>query len=941
MAELRVEVLGKVRASLGGREVELGSPLCTSLFALLALGGNEPVARADLIDGLWGDEPPHAADASLYTYVSLLRRSMSGHDDLLQRARPGYVLRVDGGPDSSAFEAGIKRAEHLRTAGDVDGAVGEWDAALARWHGTPLDGLPGPGCALHRERLNVLRLTAVADRAEAMLALGRHAELVNELAGPVEEEPLWERLRWLWMLTLYRCGRRGDALKSYEDIRARIAEEAGLDPGAELVRLAQQITAEDVALDRSSVAEPADEVTVRPALLPDELPAFVGREKEISRLLAVCDTPSRTVVISAIDGAAGIGKTTLAVHVGHRLAERFADGQLHVNLNGFDPVRSPMSSGEALTRLLRALGIAASAIPGSVEEKAALYRSTLAERRMLVLLDNAVSSDQVRALLPGSPGSLVLVTSRSRLGGLVVRDGAQRVTLGVFGESESLDLLALAIGRDRVDGEPHAASELASLCGHLPLALRIVGERIASMPTQSLAAAVTELSDAPRRLDFLATGDDEWTAVRTALSWTYGALKPPAARLFRLLGLHAGLDFSVDAASELIGEPSRVTRQLLDVLHGLHLVEQSRRDRFQFHDLVRLCAAERSQDEPENERAACVARQHNWYLRMAHAANFKLTPARYDWNLAWLKGPPSEFGSYDEALGWLETERANLVAVVHQAEGMGEDLVAMRLPIGLNQLFALGKQWDEWEATMKVAVAAAQRIGNREFETKALNRLAICNFDRGDLAEGLEPARKALEIDIQIERDAQSGQCRQLCNIGAACTRLDRLDDAVEALLKALAIAEKIDERFAIGLASCNIAAAYIRLGQTDEALRHAERGVEVFGELDGKFDEAYGWTVLGEVHTARGDHRLAIDAYRSALVLRRSVADPFGEALALCGMAESLRGMGDMTASRSAALNAYVILDRLGAREVERARALLAADDRPGVDRLSDTGRR
>ena len=424
------------------------------------------------------------------------------------------------------------------------------------------------------------------------------------------------------------------------------------------------LTTNDRPGDRSGIAPPRQ--------LPPSPPGFVGREGELAQLDSFVPPPGRRrsgpVVIAAVHGMAGVGKTALAVHWGHRVARRFPDGQLYMDLRGHS-ARVAMTPGEALGRALRALGVPDRQVPAEVEEQAALYRSLLAGRRVLVVLDNAVTPEQVRPLLPGSAGCMAVVTSRCRLSGLAARDGAQRISLDVLPAAQAVAVLAQAAGAARVDAEPAAADELARLCGRLPLALRIAAERVARRPRSALADLAGELTGARNRLDLLCAGDDDATAVRAVFSWSYRTLPPTAARAFRSLGLLAGPDISAPAVAALIAADTATARQLLELLAGMYLVEDSGEDRYRLHDLLRLYATERSSAEDTDEgRSAARHRVLDWYLHTAQAANSSIAhdlcfpQIRLD---AAAEGcVPLTFATIRQALDWCETEHANLMASI-------------------------------------------------------------------------------------------------------------------------------------------------------------------------------------------------------------------------------------------------------------------------------------
>ncbi len=540
-AALRVQLLGPVRAWRGDEELDLGGPRRRTVLAMLAMHAGRTVSRSELIDGVWGHEPPGSAVNVVHVYVAGLRRVLEPRrahrapGQILMASGPGYRLRMEPGKlDTEVLRGHLTHARRLTAEADLAAAARSLDAALGLWQGDPLAGIPGPWADIERVRLGELRQTVVEERIDVLLALGGHHQARAELAGLTRKYPLRERFHGQLMLAMYRCGRQADALAAFADARRVLAEQLGIDPGPELQRLHQHILAADAALDpppgqvrlgpagNDALAPPRPD---RAAPVPRELPAdvdmFIGRTAELAELdrLLPAGGPGReaggraassAVMISAVAGSAGIGKTALAVHWGHRVRDTFPDGQLYVDLRGYD-CGEPMGAGDVLARFLRSLGVTDQNIPADDDERAARYRSLLDGRRMLIVLDNAVAADQVRPLLPGVPSCVVVVTSRDTLTGLVARHGARRLDLDALPAGDAVRLLRELIGA-RVDADPVAAARLAARCARLPLALRVAAELAAARPAQSLAHLAGELADEHRRLDLLGAGGDPRTA---------------------------------------------------------------------------------------------------------------------------------------------------------------------------------------------------------------------------------------------------------------------------------------------------------------------------------------------------------------------------------------------------------------------------------------------
>ncbi|MFD8316823.1 AfsR/SARP family transcriptional regulator [Kitasatospora purpeofusca] len=589
---------------------------------LLNAGTVVPVAR--LVDALWDDEPPATAPRQVRNLAGLLRRKLAAAQDgppVLLTDGPGYRIAPNGHQvDALTFAHRVSVARGLAERGEPAAAVEEFRSALGLWRGPVLDGLSGSLLAAGALALDELRLTAWENCLDLEADLGRHRQSIPELTALVAEHPLRDRFVTQLVRALQRAGRRADALAAHRRFAHRLADELGLDPGPELQLLHQELLKDGAAPTQHGAApvprppRPRQHLP-RPAQLPPALATFVGRRAELSALDGLTDPAGPAAAgIGVVTGGAGTGKTALAVHWAHRVRERFPDGQLHLNLGGYalDP---PLTPHEALARFLRALGTDLERVPGTVDESAALYRSLLADRRVLVLLDNAHNAEQVRPLLPGSAGSLALVTGRDGLTGLTACDGARRLVLDVLPRTEAVELVARIAGAERTRAEPRAAAELAAACGHLPLALGIAAGRLAERPHRTLVEHTAELRDAEDRLTALQIDSDAASAVRVAFDLSYRALQPTAQRLFRLLGLAPGNCISTAAAAALSGSAPAATRPVLEHLAAAHLLSPAGPDRYRLHDLLRCYAAERATAETRPaDRAAARERLRSWHL---------------------------------------------------------------------------------------------------------------------------------------------------------------------------------------------------------------------------------------------------------------------------------------------------------------------------------------
>lgn len=591
-------ILGSFEVFEFGSTVEIGSPKQRVLLATLVLNAGRTVLVKELADAIWGCDQPTKSRRAVQLYVTRLRAVLArgGGRHLITTATNGYRLNIRADQcDIGRFRQGLDQADTALRRGDLDGEAVALAAALSEWRGEPLAGLPSE--LLQREsapKLHEQWLHALERRFDVELRRGRHAELVSELVGLTAENPLREPL-WVYRIkALAAAGRRADALDSYHAARQQLAEELGVDPGEELQRVHHAVlTGGPLQPDSQAGRVVAGLV---PRQLPADVPAFAGRAEALASLdalLTAHDQRPAAAVVSVIAGTAGIGKTALAIHWARRVADRFPDGQLWLNLDGLARGRA-VSPAQALTHLLRALGVADADVPLDPDGKSNLYRSLMDGRRMLVVLDNARSPEQVRPLLPGAPGCVVLVTSRGQLSGLIATENAHPFGLDLLSSADADKMLAGRLGRERVQADPAAAEEIVDLCARLPLALAIIAARAAAHPEFGLGTFAAELRRAQGSLDAFA-GPDPVTGLRTSLSWSYEALSTPAATLFRLLGAHPGSDIDVPATASLTGLTTRQTRLLLTELRDAHLITEPAPGRYTFHDLLRAYAIELGQ----------------------------------------------------------------------------------------------------------------------------------------------------------------------------------------------------------------------------------------------------------------------------------------------------------------------------------------------------------
>ncbi|MFF3174753.1 BTAD domain-containing putative transcriptional regulator [Streptomyces sp. NPDC057900] len=700
-------VLGPVRAWRDATELPLGPPQQRAVLSALLLRGDAQVSAGELISAVWGSEPPSSALRVIRTYIYQLRRVLAPPGAVIDSVGKGYVLRVSPEDlDLAVFRRQLACAEAARSAGDHATVAAHLRDALGMWHGAALAGVPGAYAEAQRARLELLRLAAIEERIAAELRLGSLAETVAELTELVAGHPLDERFREMLMLALYRSGRQAEALAVYRRGRVVLTDELGIDPGPGLRTVHERILRADptlLAARPDTTARP--DATARPCsarpvdvpdlVVPSQLGAdqrgFTGRRSEVAALLDLLpagDTSAAAAEVIAVGGMPGVGKTALAVHAAHRMAHRFPGGQLFLNLRGFDHRVTATDPGTALRVLLESLGVPPARIPAGPEARARLYRGVLSDRRVLVLLDNARDADQVRPLLPGTPGSLVLVTSRCRLAGLVADEGAHPLTLEPLSDSDARELLTRRLGRGRTSAEVPAVQEIVTRCGRLPLALAVTAANAALNPTFPLAAIAADLDRSHRSLDAFGAVDDTH-GVRAVFSWSYRTLSRSGARMFRLLSLHPGPDISLLAAASLAGTGARHARLLTSELTRGCLLTEHAPGRFTLHGLLRRYAAELvDEHETPRERSAARLRSLGHYLHSAAAARAHCgTPFEPPLPGAEPGTAVAEFADRRQALEWLAREHAVLPELVRQAAAEGHLLYARQLARCLDGFF--------------------------------------------------------------------------------------------------------------------------------------------------------------------------------------------------------------------------------------------------------------
>ncbi|MDT7782082.1 MAG: hypothetical protein QOF58_501 [Pseudonocardiales bacterium] len=945
-----IRVLGPFEVEAGGSRLDAGGPRLRAMLALLAVYAGTPVSVTRFVSELWGPEAPPDAGRTVRTYASRLRRGVGPLAGLIVTRAPGYVLLEPDVVDAVRFQR-LAREGHAALAGGTAPAARErLTTALELWRGRPFDEFDGiAALEAERIRLGAVRLDIVQDRVDADLAAGSGAELVAELTDLTAAHPGHERLWGQLMTALYRAGRQSDALEAFHRARRGLVEHAGVEPSPALADIQERVLAHDPRLLASP--RPIRTAEPRPAQLPPLVPGFTGRQAELAALDTSVAAARDTIAVVAVCGTAGVGKTALALRWAHRVAARFPDGQLYVNLRGFDP-EGALSPEEALRGFLDALGVTADRMPGVLRAQVALYRSMTAGKRVLVVLDNARDAAHVRPLLPAEPGSTVVITSRDDLAGLVARDGAGRVGLDVLGPGEAVELLRLLVG-DQV-ATPAELEDLAVRCARLPLALRVAAELVVRRGRVGL----DDLADERHRLDMLEAGADADTAVRAVFSWSERHLPPAANRLFWLLGLHPGRDTDADAVAALAGVDARVGRNLLEVLHGAHLVESAGAGRWTMHDLLRAFARERAEQRlswPGRQQA--LKDLYEYYLTGALDA----MDALYPYTTRWRRGEtgPDEPSTMTAAAAkkWLDTERLTLVTITGTAGG---DLAGYAVKIArvIDQHLNVGYHNADAFSVHQHALSAAEDLGDAAGRARSLLELGRSHARSGAYGEADEHYRRALgsyrrlgdlageartlhalgnnegrarryhdalasySLALTLSRQAgdRGQEAVELASIGQVQHSLGRHEEAVECYRRAAAIYAEIGQRVGQGRILNDLGSALQSYGRLEEAHDHHQRALKILHDIGDRAAEAIAHTDLGRICSRQGRHAEALEHHRQAIAVFREIGDPVGEAEVLINLGTAHERMGRHREAADLHQQAEMLARKLGDRLLECA---------------------
>ncbi|MFF5235387.1 BTAD domain-containing putative transcriptional regulator [Dactylosporangium sp. NPDC000521] len=888
-------VLGPVEVRSAAHEpVALGPPLQVHLLALLLTNPGTVFSTDQIIEELWPVQPPKSAASNIRTYVWSLRRILGRPGTAGSRVvggTRGYRLLVDNDIVDTALFDRMSHEGYAKLHGnDGAGALEAFENALALWRGVPFQDLPVNGTLLSsRTRLEDRRLTLVEEIADLYLQADRHSEIIDRLRDHIAVDPLRERPWGQLMTALYHAGRKAEALAAYRQLHKRLSGDIGVEPTAEIQALHRRILHGDLprtvrvhgpttirtegmpANDVSPVAERQD-ATPHPQQLPPDVPGFVGREPELDALDRLLYSAMRMAVIC---GMPGLGKTALTVHWAHRVSHAFPDGQLYVDLRGHGP-GSPMPPLEALTHLLESLGMSPHRVPPDQHRATGLFRSAVANKRVLLLLDNAISADQVRPLLPGSPTTCVIVTSRERLAGLVAREGVQQIDLPALSQDHAMTLLARLLDPARVAAEEPSAQELARLCGTLPLALRIAAATI-NRQSKSPIADLVERLYASSRLTTLKIHDDPQSAIDAAFDSSYAVLDPHLQQVFRALYLLPVRDFTANAVAALMALPAADVQDALRRIEDAHLAEALGDDRYTMHDLVREYAGRLSALDSPEERVAAVARVQGWYLRKTEAAARALYPQ--------LVRLPVTIGENDQidgpaAVQWLAAEHRNLVMVATDAAGTASPEVTWLLSSTLRGQFMSCRDTTAWLNVAREALTAATAHANVQAQAAAHHSLGLAYNCIGDFGSAIDHCTRATELAAQIGwRELRASA---LLALGVCHSYRGQTTQAIAHLTLSLRLNRSLGNVSSTAIALNNLGTIDILRGRLAGAEARLNESLRLHRQAATRRGAASALINLGVVARHRGDLIRARAGLAEAGEIYRQLSDVEGEAKAV-----------------------------------------------------------
>jgi DNA-binding SARP family transcriptional activator/predicted negative regulator of RcsB-dependent stress response len=939
MGNVEFRVLGPVEVVRDGAPVALGRGMLVDLLAALLLSVNRAVQADALTETVWHTRPPVHPRAALHNGIARLRRIVDG--DVIETLPQGYRLRADADHvDLLKFDQLLAAADRAGTARDAEATMSE---AIGLWRGRPLWNVESPVLLNGAVPELTARYVGACERwAELSLDMGRPDAVVARLSALAEEHPFREQLVGQLIVALYRCGRPADALAAYDTLRRALSDEMGIDPGPALQELYQKILRGDPSLmpegpamtggiqleeREPGLASPQPPPAVpAPRQLPPDLPDFCGREAEtktLTELITVTSAmPGETRVV-VISGTGGVGKTALAIQVAHRLSGTFSDGQLFVDLNGGSTPRT--EPDEVLASFLRALGVDGAVIPQLVQDRIAMYRSLVADRRLLIVLDNAATESQVRPLLPASASCAVIVTSRTRMTGLA---GARSVQLNVLEDAHALDLLGQIIGRERAAAEAEDARALAALCGGLPLALRIAGARLAAKTHWPVAKLTGRLADTRRRLNELVHGDLD---VRASFALSYQALDPAAQVMLRRASLLAAPDFPAWAGAALLDTNVAEAEDICERLVDAQLLDAGSRlrsgeIRYRLHDLVRAFARELAVDgEPATTRMAALARAFGGWLALAQRAHRQV----YGGDFTILHGTAPRWTGCgravqqaidDDPIGWLEGERRAVAAAVHQSAELGLDELSWDLAWTVTTLYETRAYFDDWLAVQKSALAATERAGNRRGRAAMLTARSSCMLQIGRLEESRELAEESLRLFA--EAGDPHGCAIAQYRLAVLYVRSGQAEAAVAVCQQAIDNSQLAGDVFLEASVLRELAGGHIERGDHEVARDHLTRSLRLLERNGNQRGRSMTRHVLGELQLRQGDYGAAEATFRQVLADVRAASDIVGQAHVLLGLGETLANAG-RSQEAGQRLDTALTLARQARQRIVEARVL------------------
>jgi DNA-binding SARP family transcriptional activator/tetratricopeptide (TPR) repeat protein len=908
-------LLGPVEVLVSGRVVDVGQPRQRTVLAALLVDAGRFVSWETLIDRVWGDASPAEPRDSLRAHIARLRKVLA-----LAGGQGGGRVQILHGPGAYLIDVPPRQVDLHRFVALIETAhqsepqerAAPLREALTLWRGDPLLGLSGEWVSRMRRTWRQRYTAAFAAWADAEIEVGNAATVIAPLTELADEHPMNESLVGSLMRALYLTNSAAAALQRYDAARQFLHDELGVNPGPQLQDIYHRILRNELEFPQRerSVAAPA----AVPAQLPLDPPSFVGRQEQLSSLDRLLESghDRPPVAIAAVSGPAGVGKTALAVHWAHLARRQFPDGQLYINLRGFDASGSPVQPVDAVRILLDGLAVPRERIPTGLAEQIGLYRSLLVDRRVLVVLDNARDAEQVRPLIPGSSTARVVVTSRNPLLGLVATEAARPVILGELSPAESRALLSSRLGDERIDHDPDAVDAIVGRCGGLPLALTLVTARAATNPGCRLSRLAEELWLAADPLEVIA-GDSPSTDPRRVFSWSYQTLTVVAADLFRLLGLHPGSDLSLSAAASLAGLLVARARSAMAELHDAGLVTEPAPGRYAVHDLLHVYAAELVDrwDTPQTRRDA-IHRTLDHYLLTAVNADCQLEPHRDPITVA----PPQpgttvdDFADGPSALSWFAQHQVVLVHAVNQAAGAGFDRHAWQLPWALVEFFDLQGRWHALAATQDIAVAAARRLRDPSAEGRALRHVANANLQMGELDRAAANLEHALALFVRLEDLA--GQANTHMNLASVRECQGRNQDANEHSRWALELYRAANHTVGEGIALNSLGYGFALVGDFEQALEYCSEALRIHRRINHRKAEAHAADSMGYIHRGLGNHAQAVRYYRHALGLFREFGNRYNEADALINIGDTEDAAGESVAAAGAWRQAAAILTEL-----------------------------